>query len=183
MHGRINVGLQIEKRLQQPGAQRGVAGRDDPDAVEIQQQRQRRWRNNRRGRPERHARPPIPDRSTDSAPKRSAVRRNARRGQAFVAAGGRGEAACRIVLRDDRHGVGVEMVGVFVGQDHQVAMHVFRVDRRQRKPLEAEQPLDGVGKIGIDVNDLAGRRFEGEARLAEPPHPNRPLRHAAERIS
>ena len=59
-----------------------------------------------------------------------------------------------------------------------LAVRVFKVgadflgrNRRQRQPLEAVQPLDRVGEVRIGVDDLAGGRLKGEARLPQPPHP------------
>ena len=55
------------------------------------------------------------------------------------------------------------MVGVLVSQYHDVRANVPGRQRRQGKPFETVQPLDGVGKIGIGEDDFAGGGFEGKA--------------------
>ncbi len=80
-----------------------------------------------------------------------------------------GETALGVPAGNDRNGVGVEVIGVLVGQDHKVGADFLGRDRRQRQPLEAVQPLDGVGEVRIGVDDLAGGRLEGKARLPQPP--------------
>ena len=75
------------------------------------------------------------------------------------------------------HGVGVEMVGMFVGDQNQVGPDFLGRDRRQRQSLEAEEPFDGVGEIRVEIDDFAGGRFEDESRLPQPPQRQRTARH------
>ena len=49
------------------------------------------------------------------------------------------------------------MVGVFVGQHDQIGPNFLGRDRRQRQPLETEQPLGRVGQVRIEIDDLARR--------------------------
>ena len=109
--------------------------------------------------------------------------RHARLGQPWRAARGGRKTTRRIVPRDDRHGVRVQVVGMFVGQDDQIGPDFLGRDRRQRQSLEAEQPFGRVGEIRVEIDDLAGGRFEDEPRLTQPPQRHRALRHFLRRAS
>ncbi len=94
---------------------------------------------------------------------------DARLAQPRRAARRRGEPAGGIVPRDDRRRVDVQMVAVLVRDQNQVCPNLLGGDRRRRQSLEADEPLDGVGEIGVEIDDLAGGRFESEPRLPQPP--------------
>ena len=104
-------------------------------------------------------------------------RRHAGLGQPRHAAGGRRKPARRVVPRDDRQGIRVEVVGVLVRQHDQVGADLVGRDRRQRQPLEPVQPLHRVGQVRVEIDDPAGRGLEGKSRLAQPPESERVLRH------
>jgi hypothetical protein len=61
---------------------------------------------------------------------------NPRLVQTFHASARTGETAMRIVPGDDRQGVWIEMVGVFVRQHHQAGLDFIGGDGCQGKPLE-----------------------------------------------
>ena len=78
-----------------------------------------------------------------------------------------------LFAHDDRQGVGIQVIGVFVGQNYEIGPDAFRRERRQREPLEAEEAFGGIGKIRIEINDFAGRSLEDKSRLPQPPQTER----------